>query len=121
MSQSENILFDVVQCAYRNGALDKLLNIVGESTQSAMDVKGDSMMQVLALLDDADPVFLAKLDALVAKSGEWIGFLNNDKIMQLVSYLLDDKVVRGALSEMLTGFIATGLESQNEPAESLAS
>lgn len=87
-------VFKVMRCAWRNGVLDKFMAIQGEALEGVMADTGMNMGDLLNRLDEARPETVAKVDRLLERSGPFMKYLDNDRLMRAVSRLLDLSLVR---------------------------
>ncbi len=90
-------VFKVMQCAYRNGVLDKFMVIQGEALEGVMAATGQNMGDLLNRLDEAKEETVQKIDRLLDKAGPLMKYLDNDRLMRLASRLLDIPLVKKAM------------------------
>ena len=90
-------VFRVMQCAYRNGVLDKFMAIQGEALEGVMAEAGVNMGDLLNRMDEAEEKTVQKIDRLLDKAGPFMKYLDNDKLMKFSSRLLDIPLVRKAM------------------------
>ncbi len=110
-------VFKVMQCAYRNGVLDKFLVITGPALEGVIADTGMNLGDLLNRLDEAKEETVMKIDRLLDRLGPFIKYADNDRLMRLVSRLLDVAVVRNlviktmraVMSRMATGEPRPGL------------
>lgn len=94
MSLDPAEVFRVMQCAYRNGVLDKFMVIQGEALEGVMADTGMNMGDLLNRLDEADEATVMKIDRLLDRAGPFIKYLDNDRLMRFASRLLGVAAVR---------------------------
>jgi hypothetical protein len=87
-------VFQVMQCAYRNGVLDKFMAIQGEALEQVMEEGDVNMGDLLNRMDEAEEATVMKVDRLLDRAGPLMKYLNNDGLMKLTSRLLDLAFVR---------------------------
>lgn len=87
-------VFQVMQCAYRNGVLDKFMTIQGEALEQVMEEANVNMGDLLNRMDEADEKTVMKIDRLLDRAGPLMKYLNNDALMKLSSRMLDLAFVR---------------------------
>lgn len=112
MSLDQNEVFDVVTCAYRSGALDKLLSVQGEAIEAALEEGNLTMWELLNAVEEVDEETIAKIDGLLSMMGGFIKFGNNDELMMLLSYLLDDNFLKVMIVQRIKDSI---LQATSEP------
>ena len=94
MSLDPQEVFNVMQCAYRNGVLDKFMVIQGEALEGVIAETGMNMGDLLNRLDEAEEATVMKIDRLLDKAGPLMKYLDNDTLMKLASRLLDIALVK---------------------------
>ncbi len=94
MSLDPADVFRVMQCAYRNGVLDKFMVIQGEALEGVMADTGMNMGDLLNRLDEADEATVMKIDRLLDRAGPFLKYLDNDHLMRFASRLLGIAAVR---------------------------
>jgi hypothetical protein len=87
-------VFQVMQCAYRNGVLDKFMTIQGEALEQVMEEADVNMGDLLNRLDEAEEATVMKIDRLLDRVGPLMKYLNNDALMKIASRMLDLAFVR---------------------------
>lgn len=90
MSLDQKALFEVVSCAHRNGALQKMMVLLGEAVEEALEEGNLTTWELLHMLDDMEDASLAKADGLLGMVGGFIPLAANDNLMMFLSYLLED-------------------------------
>lgn len=104
-------VFRVMQCAYRNGVLDKFMVIQGEAMEGVMSDTGMNMGDLLNRLDEAEEQTVKKIDRLLDRAGPLMKYLDSDALMRLASRLLDIGLVRKVVTanmRAMMGRAATG-------------
>ena len=86
--------YDVLACAYRNGVLDKVIAIQGESMQGLMRKKGLDLYEFINRVDEMDEEKLFKLDQILQRSQLLFALMTSDCFMRVISRLLDFQIVR---------------------------
>ena len=94
MSLDPADVFRVMQCAYRNGVLDKFMVLQGEALEGVMADTGMNMGDLLNRLDEADEATVMKMDRLLDRAGPFLKYLDSDRLMRFASRLLDFSAVR---------------------------
>ncbi|MBC7231591.1 MAG: hypothetical protein H5T74_14530, partial [Actinobacteria bacterium] len=89
--------FRVMQCAWRNGVLDKFMVIQGEALEGVMADTGMNLGDLLNRLDEASEETVQKIDRLLDRAGPLMRHLDSDRLMRLASRLLDLSPVRKAM------------------------
>lgn len=87
-------VFKVMQCAYRNGVLDKFMVIQGEALEGVMADTGMNLGDLLNRLDEAEEATVVKIDRLLDRAGPLVKYADSDRLMRLASRLLDVAAVR---------------------------
>ena len=90
MSLDQKALYEVVSCAHRNGVLEKMMVLLGEAMEEALEEGNLTTWELLQMLDDVEDASLAKADGLLGMVGHFIPLAANDNLMMLLSYLLED-------------------------------
>jgi len=104
-------VFRVMQCAYRNGVLDKFMVIQGQAMEGVMADTGMNMGDLLNRLDEAEEATVMKIDKLLDRAGPLMKYLDNDVLMRFASRLLDLALVRKLMvanMRTMMGRVATG-------------
>jgi hypothetical protein len=104
-------VFRVMQCAYRNGVLDKFMVIQGEAMEGVMADTGMNMGDLLNRLDEAEEATVIKIDKMLDRAGPLMKHLDSDLLMKLASRLLDLALVKKLLianMRTMMAKIATG-------------
>ena len=112
MTLDQKGVYDVVACAHRTGVLDKLLSMQGEAIEAALEEEDITMWELLNAVEEVDDETIAKLDGLLGMIGGFIKFANNDELMMLLSYLLDDDLLKSMIVQRMKGSI---LQATSEP------
>ena len=87
-------VFQVMQCAYRNGVLDKFMAIQGDALEQVMEEANMNMGDPLNRLDEAEEATVMKIDRLLDRAGPLMKYLDNDALMKIASRMLDLAFVR---------------------------
>jgi len=87
-------VFRVMQCAYRNGVLDKFMVVQGEAMEGVMAATGMNMGDLLNRLDEAEEATVMKIDRLLDRAGPLMKYLDSDRLMRFASRLLDIAFVK---------------------------
>ncbi|RJP33565.1 MAG: hypothetical protein C4536_04035 [Actinobacteria bacterium] len=82
-------VFKVMQCAYRNGVLDKFMVIQGEALEAVMAEANVNMGDLLNRMDEAGEETVMRIDRLLDRAGPLMKYLDNDRLMKVASRLLD--------------------------------
>jgi hypothetical protein len=112
MSLDQKEVYDVVACAHRTGALEKLLSVQGEAIEAALEEGKMTMWELLNAIEEVGEETIAKVDGLLGMIGGFMKFGNNDELMMLLSYLLDDNFLRGMIIQRMKDSI---LQAASEP------
>ena len=108
MSLDTGRAYEALQCAYRNGVLDKVVSIQGEAMQGLMRKKGLNLNEFINRVDEMDEEKLQKLDAILQRSNLLFWLMTSDCFMRLISRLLKFRIVRKILiwfSEILYSWL----------------
>jgi hypothetical protein len=108
-------VFKVMQCAYRNGVLDKFMAIQGEALEGVMAEAGVNMGDLLNRMDEATEEAVMKIDCLLDRAGPFMKYLDNDRLMKLSSRLLDIPLVNKAMVAGMKNNIAKTLADTPPP------
>jgi hypothetical protein len=99
MSLDQKALFDVLSCAERNGVLEKLMVLLGQGIEEALEEGGLNTGDLLNMLDEAEDASLVKADGLLGMVGGFLPLANNDELMTFLSYLLEDPNVTTGMAQ----------------------
>jgi len=108
-------VYQVLQCAYRNGVLDKFMAIQGEALEAVMEEAGVNMGDLLNRMDEAKEETVQKIDRLLDRMGPLVKYANNDRLMRLVSRLLDIPPVKRLIVSNIKKTILKTLNGQAPP------
>ncbi len=108
-------VFDVMQCAYRNGVLDKFMVIQGEALEAVMEQSGWNMGDLLNRMDETEEKTILKIDRLLDRLGSVVKYANNDRLMKLSSKLLDIGAVKKLMVANMKNTILKTLPGQAPP------
>jgi hypothetical protein len=108
-------VFDVMQCAYRNGVLDKFMVIQGEALDAVMEQSGWNMGDLLNRMDETEEKTIVKIDRLLDLAGPLVKFANNDTLMKLSSKMLDVGLVKKIMIANMKKMILKTLPGQAPP------
>ena len=115
MSLDPQDMFKVMQCAYRNGVLDKFLAIQGQAMEGVMAETGMNMGDLLNRLDEASEETVQKIDRLLDRAGPLVKYANNDRLMGLASRLLDSGAVRRLMVRGMQAQMARAATGESPP------
>jgi hypothetical protein len=96
MALEEGLVFAVTASAYRNGVMDRGMALFGDALDSAMSETGCELGDLVNRMDEAGARTVMRIDGLLARSGPLLRVAANDRLMALVSRLLDISAVRRA-------------------------
>ncbi len=99
-------LFEVTASAYRNGVIDKSMALLGDAVDGAMEQTGCEIGDLVNKLDMASEKAVMRMDTLLAYSGPVIRLAASDRLMALVSRMLDVALVRRLTLAMMTKVLA---------------
>ncbi len=108
-------VFKVMQCAYRNGVLDKFMVIQGEALEGVMAETGLNMGDLLNRLDEASEETVMKIDRLLDRAGPLMKYLDRDGLMKLASRMLDIALVRKIMVRNLQATMARAATGASPP------
>lgn len=94
MSIEPNEIFEFMQCAYRNGVMEKFMAVKAQALDAAMDAAGLNMGDLWNRMDDAKEETVLKIDKLLDKAGPFVKYATNDRLMRFVSRLLDISLIK---------------------------
>jgi hypothetical protein len=115
MSLDPAHVFDAMQCAYRNGVLDKFTIIQGEALEAVIKQSGLNMGDLLNRLDEAEEKTVMRIDRLLDRLGPLLKYASNDRLMKLLSRLLDIGLVRKMVIAGMKSAILKNLPGQAPP------
>jgi hypothetical protein len=108
-------VYDVMECAYRHGVLDKFMAIQGEALEAVMEEGNLNMGDLLNRMDEAEEATVQKVDRLLDKLGPFIKYANNDKMMKLTSRLLDVPFVKKMMVANMKNTILKVMTGESPP------
>jgi hypothetical protein len=108
-------VFKVMQCAYRNGVLDKFMVIQGEALEGVIADTGLNMGDLLNRLDEAEEATVMKIDRLLDRAGPFVKYANSDRLMKLSSRLLDSAAVRKMMVKNMRATLARTVTGSSPP------
>ena len=94
MALQPGLVFNVMACAYRHDVLDKYMSLTGDALEGVVDDTGLTVGDLVNKLDEAHERTVMRLDAVLARSGPMLRLAASDRLMAIVSRLLDMKTVR---------------------------
>lgn len=106
MSLDPQEVFRVMQCAYRNGVLDKFMVIQGEAMEGVMADTGMNMGDLLNRLDEAEEATVMKIDKLLDRAGPVMKYLDSDALMRFASRLLNLELVKKLMVKNMRAMMA---------------
>ncbi|MBN2025215.1 MAG: hypothetical protein JW854_00430 [Actinobacteria bacterium] len=115
MSLDPAEVFNVMQCAYRNGVLDKFMVIQGEALEGVIAETGMNMGDLLNRLDEADEATVMKIDRLLDRAGPLMKYLDSDGLMKLASRLLDIALVKKMMVKNMKATMARAATGTKPP------
>ena len=95
-------LFEVTASAYRNGVIDRGMALFGDALDGAMNETGCEMGDLVNKMDEAGERTVMRIDALLARSGPLLRLAASDRLMAVVSRLLNVEAVRRVGVTVLT-------------------
>ena len=98
-------LLAVLQAAYRKGVLAKAMPVLGNALRETMRRTGKRMDELLGLMDTAADDTVRRLDWLLDKSGPLLKLAASERLMSVVSALLDLAWVRNAMERSMVVFL----------------
>ena len=102
-------VFAVMETLYRKGVIDKFIPLFGEVLVGLGEETGMNLGDLLNKLNEVKPETIRMLDRLLGISGPLLRLANNDRLMGLVSRILDLELIRlvliRGLSWLLGGLI----------------
>jgi hypothetical protein len=98
-------VFEVMQCAYRHGVLQKFTVAQGEALQAVIKESGWNLGDLLNLLNETKEETVTKIERLLNRLGPIIKYANNDRMMALTSKLLD----LGTVKKMMVANMKKGI------------
>ena len=108
-------VYDVMECAYRHGVLDKFMTIQGEALEAVMEETDLNMGDLLNRMDEAEEASVQKVDKLLDMLGPFIKYANNDKLMKFVSRLLDITFVKSMMMANVKNTILKVMTGESPP------
>jgi hypothetical protein len=94
MTLKPGLVFEVMASAYRHDVLDKYMSLSGDALEGVMKDTGLQIGDLVNRLDETQERTVMRMDALLARSGTMLRLAANDRMMAMVSRLMDLKAVR---------------------------
>ncbi len=91
-------LYDLMECAYRNGLLGKLMVIQSQVLDAVMEEADVSFGDLLNHMDETGADTVMKMDKLLSRLGPFLKYLNNERMMRGISRLLDITIIRRVMA-----------------------
>lgn len=108
-------VFWVLQCAYRNGVLDKFMSIQGRVLEMVMEETGADMGDLLNRMDEAKEETVMKVDRILDRAGPFFKYLNNDRLMRLADKLFSSGMVQEFMARRIAESIKRTLSGDSPP------
>lgn len=102
MALKPGLVFEVTASAYRNGVIDRGMALFGDALDGAINETGCEMGDLVNKMDEAGERTVMRIDALLARSGPLLRLAASDRLMALVSRLLNVEAVRRVGVTVLT-------------------
>ena len=102
MALKPGLVFEVTASAYRNGVIDRGMALFGDALDGAMNETGCEMGDLVNKMDEAGERTVMRIDALLARSGPLLRLAASDRLMAVVSRLLNVEAVRRVGVAVLT-------------------
>lgn len=115
MSFDPKLVFNVMASAYRNGVLEKLMFLQGESLKLAMEETDLNLVDLINRMDETTEDTLFNFDRLLGKSTMLLKVAGTDYSMKMVSRLLDSPFVKNFIINKIKGSIIKAM-TVNAPA-----
>jgi len=102
-------VFALMETLYRNGVIDNFMPLFGKALEGLTEETGLNMEDLINKVDAVKSETIWMLDRLLGISGPFLRLANNDRLMGLVSRILDLELIRlvliRGLSWLLGGLI----------------
>ena len=108
-------VFKVMQCAYRNGVLEKFMLLQGEVMPGVVEQTGLNMGDLINRLDEADEATVMKLDKLLDRAGPLVKYADSDLLMRLTSRMLDIALLRKLMKKTMQATMVRAVTGQKPP------
>jgi hypothetical protein len=89
-----DLMFSMMEKAYRTGLLDKTNVIMGEALGEVIQKQGLNMEELINRMDSAQESTVQKLDKALSHSSVLLKLAGNEKMMVMMSKLLDVALVQ---------------------------
>ncbi len=117
MSFDPKLVFEVMACAYRNGVLDKIIFLQGQSLKLVMEETNLNLVDLMNRMDETTEETLFSFDRFLEKSDMLLRVANRDFPMKMVSRLLDFRFVKDLIINKTKGSIIKVMTSEQISAE----
>ena len=108
-------VYDVMECAYRHGVLDKFTIIQGEALEAVMEEANLNMGDLLNRMDEAEEATVQKVDKMLDRLGPFIKYANNDTLMKFMSRILDIPFVKRKMVQNMKNTILKVMTGESPP------
>jgi len=108
-------VFDVMECAYRHGVLDKFMVIQGEALEAVMKEAELNMGDLLNRMDEAEEETVQKVDRLLDRLGPFIKYADSDRLMKFTSRILDLPLVKRMMVKNIKNSILKIMTGESPP------
>lgn len=93
MAFDPDLMFSVMEKAYRTGLLDKTNVIMGEALGDVIERHGLNMEELINRMDMAQEATVKKIDRALSRSTVLLKLAGNEKMMVMMSKLMDVALV----------------------------
>lgn len=112
MSFDPDGAFKFMRCMYRNGVLDKFSAIQGEAMDEVMAAARLNVGDLMNRMDQASEQSIARIDKMLGMMGPLFKHMANDRLMRLISNLLDVSIVRRQILKNMKKTMLQALTSE---------
>lgn len=108
-------VYNAMECAYRNGVLEKFMAIQGEALEAVLQEGGYDMGDLLNRLDEAQEETVQKVDRLLDRLGSFIKYADNERLMKFASRLLDIPLLKRLMIRKMKNSILRIMAGEKPP------
>lgn len=103
------------EAVYRNGVLDRFMEIQGMAIEGVMQETGLNMGDLLNRMDEASDETVWKIERLLEKMGPFLKYARNDRVLGLVARALDVAFIRQLMVKTMKTRLTWAVTGEHPP------
>lgn len=108
-----------LEAVYRNGVLDRVMEIQGEAIEGVLLDTGLNIGDLLNKMDGASDETVQKMERLLERTGPFLKYVRNDRVLQYVARALDVAYIRRAAVNIMKSSLTRAVTGQSPPTVSV--